>query len=106
LAIGAPKSPERECGDKAKSAKCGDFPAYFAFLWVPGRTSECLAGDAVHIAPVSKPNSLQTGNLTGKITISGLKATTPKQETTMPQGLFSKFPKQIIREFFLKNREF
>jgi hypothetical protein len=29
-----------------------------------------------------------------------------EQETAVPQGLFEQFPKQTIREFFLKNREF
>ena len=51
-------------------------------------------------------NSLQTGNFTGKITISGLKTTILEQETAAPQGLFGKFPKQTIRENFLLNREF
>jgi hypothetical protein len=51
-------------------------------------------------------NSLQTGNFTGKITISGLKTTILEQETAAPQGLFGKFPKQTIREKFLLNREF
>jgi hypothetical protein len=51
-------------------------------------------------------NSLQTGNFTGKITVSGLKAAISKQETAVPQGLFAKFPKQTIREIFLTNREF
>jgi len=51
-------------------------------------------------------NSLQTGNFTGKITISGLKATISKQETTVPQRFFKKFPKQTIRELFQTNREF
>lgn len=50
--------------------------------------------------------SLLSGNFTGKITISGLKATILKQETTAPQRLFSKFPKQTIREISPKNREF
>jgi len=31
----------------------------------PGRTLECLAGDAVLVAPVSDVNSLPTGNFTG-----------------------------------------
>jgi hypothetical protein len=53
-----------------------------------------------------QPNSLQTGNFTGKIAISGLEATITKQETAVPQGLFSKFPKQTIREKFPQNREF
>jgi hypothetical protein len=51
-------------------------------------------------------NSLQTGNFTGKITISGPKATISKQETAAPQGLSRKFPKQTIREIFSTNREF
>jgi hypothetical protein len=37
-------------------------------------------------------NSLLTGNFTGKITISGLKAAVLEQETAVPQRLFSKFP--------------
>jgi hypothetical protein len=53
-----------------------------------------------------QPNSLQTGNFTGKTTISGLKATMLEQETAVPQGLFSEFPKQTIREIFPKNKEF
>jgi hypothetical protein len=32
----------------------------------------CLADDAVHIGPVSGPNSLLTGNLTGNFSIWGL----------------------------------
>jgi hypothetical protein len=51
-------------------------------------------------------NSLQTGNLTGKIAISGPKATIAKQEIAVPQGLLTQFPKQTIREIFPKNREF
>jgi hypothetical protein len=53
-----------------------------------------------------QPNSLQTGNFTGKITILGLKVAISKQETAVPQGLLSKFPKQTIRDYFSKNREF
>jgi hypothetical protein len=33
-------------------------------------------------------------------------ATMLEQETAVPQGLFSEFPKQTIREIFPKNREF
>jgi hypothetical protein len=51
-------------------------------------------------------NSLLTGNFTGKITISGLKAAVLEQETAVPQRLFSKFPRQTIREIFPDNREF
>jgi hypothetical protein len=53
-----------------------------------------------------QPDSLQTGNFTGKITISGRKVTILKPETTVSQALFSKFPKQTIREIFLMNRGF
>jgi hypothetical protein len=53
-----------------------------------------------------QPNSLQTGNFTGKITVSGLKAAIPEQKTAVSQGPFSEFPKQTIREIFPKNREF
>jgi hypothetical protein len=51
-----------------------------------------------------RPNSLQTGNFTGKITISGLKATILKQETAVLQGLLSRFPKQTNREFFSREQ--
>jgi hypothetical protein len=53
-----------------------------------------------------QPNSLQTGNFTGKITILRPQRAISKEETAVPQGLFSKFPKQTIREIFPKNREF
>jgi hypothetical protein len=53
-----------------------------------------------------RPNSLQTGNFTGKITISYLKTTMLEQETAVPQGLFGKFPKQTNRELSSKNTEF
>jgi hypothetical protein len=54
----------------------------------------------------SPANSLLTGNLTGKITISDLKPAVLEPETAVSQGLFSKFPKQPIREFLSWNREF
>jgi hypothetical protein len=57
----------------------------------------------VHIATL---NSLQTGNLRGKITISVLNAAILEHEAAAPQELFGKFPKQTIRESFPKNREF
>jgi hypothetical protein len=66
---------------------------------------EWLAGDVAYRTGLQL-NSLQTGNFTGKITISGLMATMLEQETAVPQGPFSEFPKQTIREIFPKNREF
>jgi hypothetical protein len=53
-----------------------------------------------------QPNSLQTGNFTGKITVSASKATILERETAVPQALCGQFPKQTIREIFPKNREF
>ena len=51
--LASPKSWHWEPRDEIECAKSRDFRPYYAFLWEPGRTSECLAGDAVHIAPVS-----------------------------------------------------
>jgi hypothetical protein len=45
-------------------------------------------------------NSLQTGNFTGKITISGLKATILKQKTTVPQGLLANSLSKLSGKFF------
>jgi hypothetical protein len=56
--------------------------------------------------PRLPPDSLQTRNLTGKITILGLELAISVQETTVPQGLFGKFPKQTNREISSKNTEF
>jgi hypothetical protein len=54
----------------------------------------------------SRTTSAHIALLAWKITISGLKTTIIEQETAAPQGLFSKFPQQAIKEFFLKNGEF
>jgi hypothetical protein len=51
--IGALRLPIWESGDEIKRAKSRHFRPYLAFLGELGRTSECLAGDAVLIAPVS-----------------------------------------------------
>jgi hypothetical protein len=62
--------------------------------------AQCLAGDAVQIAPVSHLNSLQTGNFTGKITISGLQVTILRQETTMPQDFSANSLSKLSGKFF------
>jgi hypothetical protein len=43
----------RESRDGSECAKSPDFRPILASLAEPGRTHECLAGDAVLIAPVS-----------------------------------------------------
>jgi hypothetical protein len=47
-----------------------------------------------------QPNSLQTGNFTGKITISGLKATMLEQETALPQDFSANSLSKLSGKFF------
>ena len=65
-----------------------------------------MAGDAVLIAPVSRQNSLLTGNFTGNFAKSDLQDGFILQETPVPQPFLSQFPKQESREKIHKNREF
>ena len=60
---------------------------------------------AVRYEPVSGGNSLLTGKLTGNFAILGLQKPISLHETTVLQRLFTKFPRQVIRENILKNRE-
>jgi hypothetical protein len=60
----------------------------------------------VRIAPVSRPNSLLTGNFTGNFAILGPCAPGSTQDTAVLQRFLAQFPKQIIREKISKNREF
>jgi hypothetical protein len=50
-------------------------------------------------------NSLQTGNFTGKYAILRFLERFSQPESAALQGLFVKFPKQVNRENFSKNRE-
>jgi hypothetical protein len=68
--------------------------------------SQWLAGDTVQIAPVSSPNSLQTGNFTGKIAVLRPGQPVSNEETPVPQRPFEQFPTRINREDISKNREF
>ena len=61
---------------------------------------------AVTCEPVSNRNSLLTGNLTGKFAILGTRQPISMQESTVPQGLFERFPTKNNRENFLRIREF
>jgi hypothetical protein len=59
----------------------------------------------VLIAPVSKANSLLTGNFTGKFAISGLRDAPLKPKVAAIQRLLGQFPTGVNREDILKNRE-
>jgi hypothetical protein len=69
------------------------------------RKRDCVAGDAVLIAPVSKANSPLTGNFTGKFAISGLRDAPLKPKVAAIQRLLGQFPTGVNREDILKNRE-
>src|ERR1700730_7992130 len=64
-----------------------------------------LADDAVWIGPVSAPNSLLTGKLTGNFTDSGPLRQFRRLFAQQLQKVAAKFPKQWNREIFLRNRE-
>jgi hypothetical protein len=65
----------------------------------------CLAEVAVQIGPVSRPNSLITGNLTGNFSNLGLLPRNAILIHEQIQSLAAKFPTQWNREFFWRNRE-
>jgi len=48
------ESEKRECGDRSRIKKAPAFAAFRVFLGCPVRPLDCLAGDAVLVAPVSK----------------------------------------------------
>jgi hypothetical protein len=56
-----------------------------------------LAGDAVHVAPVSSQIPCKQGILQEK---SDLKAPPPKQETTVPQGFSADYLIELTGKFF------
>src|SRR5438105_4323882 len=65
-----------------------------------------LAGGAVVIAPVSKANSLLTGNFTGNLAILRLQNRFGSERPPVLQGFFARFPTQVNRENISKIREF
>jgi hypothetical protein len=66
-AVDAPRLGNWEPGDLIKCAESLDFRPYLAFLGKPGRTPDCLAGDAVQIAPVSRQIPCKQGIFQGKL---------------------------------------
>ena len=63
------------------------------------RDPDCVADDAVHYEPVSAPNSLLTGKLTGNFANSGPQQRFPHLINELIQSLAAKFPTQRNREF-------
>jgi hypothetical protein len=97
---------------KGKFTKARCWRAFPADPRAPKGKADCLAGDAVLIAPVSPPNSLLTGNFTGNFAKSDLQDGFILQETPVLQPFLSLFPTQknggkirMIREIFQNNRE-
>ena len=68
------------------------------------RSSDGLAGDAVLIAPVSSPDSLQTGNFSGNWPVWQLGDPNHSAETATVQQLLAQFPASSNREFYSANR--
>ena len=65
-----------------------------------GGDPDWLAEDTVVIAPVSGPNSLLTGNLTGNFSNLGLFLRFSLLIDEQIQSLAEQFPTQLNREFF------
>ena len=65
-----------------------------------------MAEDAVSHEPVSTPNSLLTGKLTGIFANSGTPKRLSLQISKLLQLLAVKFPERRNREFYSRNREF
>ena len=61
--------------------------------------AECVVANAVAIEPVSAPNSLLTGKLTGNFAESGLTRRFSRLLRQQIQCLAEKFPTQWNREF-------
>jgi hypothetical protein len=59
-----------------------------------------LADDAVGCQPVSKPNSLLTGNFTGNFAKSWLLERRRRQTVESAQGVSGEFPTSRNRELF------
>src|SRR6266478_2871299 len=72
---------------------------------VSGWRPDCVADDAVNCEPVSAPNSLLTGKITGNFAESGYPPRFSCLINARIQWLTAEFPAQRIREFFSKNRE-
>ena len=73
---------------------------------IMNREPDCVADDAVRCQPVSNPNSLLTGKLTGNFVSFGLLSRFWCPDGERIQWLADKFPTQRNREFFCRNREF
>jgi hypothetical protein len=84
--------------------KSRDFRACMAQVANYRQTQDCMAGDAVLTAPVSKQISLQTGNFTGNLAILAAGRPDHGPENVVLQRLLGQFPTPTNREFYLANR--
>ncbi len=66
-AISSRRLGERKLGDQVERAKSPDFRACEAQVVNSRKPQDWVAGDAVVIAPISVPNSLQTGIFLGNL---------------------------------------
>jgi hypothetical protein len=103
LALQNRRNGRRETKPNSRNAGISGLISHFFGSRAERRNAWLATQCRSHLSPA---NSLQTGNFTGKITILRPQRAISKEETAVPQGLFSKFPKQTIREKFPQNREF
>src|SRR4029077_18833445 len=86
------KTRQWEDGDFSKDTKARYWRPFLAPREASRRTADWLAGDAVLIAPVSKANSLVSGNFTGNFAILGLLGRTPLQRNRCPAATSRAIP--------------
>jgi hypothetical protein len=86
--------------------KCRGFRACEVQVVNLTQSPDCVAGDAVVIAPVSSQNSLQTGNFSGISRNFARRRATRRQEMAVRQRFLLEFPTKAIRENSVKNRDF
>jgi hypothetical protein len=102
--FGRLKTPNGNVETPGKSTKARHWWAFPALPQWPSRTPDCVAGDAVLIAPVSNGIPCKQGILQGIPREFSLEETSPVQEMPELQRLPSCFPAEIIREIFSREQ--
>lgn len=100
----APRLGDREQGVKVEYEKPG-YPACEAQVANCRQTQDWLAGDAVLVAPVSGPNSLQTGNFAGNARDFENPLSKFAARIGLPHRFFAQFPGNLIREKHFEDQE-